>query len=211
MLGIFQIFNTIVSSTIGVIISGIFQQNFIYDSLSNYINITSEMQATYIAMLIIMETLSSIVFFTNGQLIIFHVFLACKKKTTYEYIIAKRKEENKYKVSNIIVINEREIIEEIPLEEVFEPYIENTQFQPREYPLEYENSRIVPENFAIPPISNSASYDEKSETFDKTQNFENSFSFSNLEKPKKTQKFLTFSKFSKSEIIEKEKSEQIEK
>ena len=114
MLGIFQIFNTIVSSTIGVIISGIFQQNFIYDSLSNYINLTSEMQATYIAMLIIMETLSSIVFFTNGQLIIFHVFLACKKKTTYEYIIAKRKEENKYKDSNIIVINEREIIEEIP-------------------------------------------------------------------------------------------------
>lgn len=91
------------------------------------------------------------------QLISFHTYLAYKQKTTYEFILERRKAKSKYKVSTIKVINENEAVEEVPLEEVFEPYMENPQFQPKE-PKEHlaaGSVRIVPEHFIVPPISES--------------------------------------------------------
>lgn len=91
------------------------------------------------------------------QLISFHTYLAFKHQTTYEFILQRRKSKNKYKVSTIKVINENEAIEEVPLEEVFEPYMQNPQFQDLEKKdLEaFGSVRIAPDKYILPPISDS--------------------------------------------------------
>lgn len=79
-----------------------------------------------------MEILSIIASLAMIQLLCFHIFLAVKGITTYEYILSKRKKSEQYKISSIKVVNDNEIVEEIPLEEVYEPYMENPQYKQRE-------------------------------------------------------------------------------
>jgi hypothetical protein len=101
-----------------------------------------------------LEVFTGVTLVAMIQLISFHVYLGCCNKTTYEFILERRKVKNKYRVSTIKIINENEAIEEVPLEEVFEPYMENPQYVERNI-KNMATVRVSPENFAIPPISES--------------------------------------------------------
>ena len=151
----FELFNILISVTGGIILAGLFEKSSYYDRLSERINLTSNMEETYIALLFIMEGLSGLACIANGQLVSFHIFLSYKKMTTYEYILQKRKSDSKYKISPIKIINEREAIEEVPLEEVFEPYTNNPQYDNKDNDLEHKDIKVLPQNYSIPPISDS--------------------------------------------------------
>ena len=102
----------------------------------------------YLAMIFLMEFLAILAAVASFQLIGFHSYLACKKMTTYEYILKGRSRDNQYKVSPIKMINEREGIQEVPLEEVYEPYEDNPQYKHDETQNEIhigKNNRILPQ------------------------------------------------------------------
>ena len=109
-----------------------------------------------------MNILSTIVCIFNGQLISFHIFLAFKKITTYEYILKKRKKDNAYKISTLKIINEKEEIEEVPLEEVFEPYINNPDYDNTGMDLLHKDIKVLPENNVLTPINESEKSSNKS-------------------------------------------------
>jgi len=92
-----------------------------------------------------MELMSVLAGLAMVQLLTFHIFLAIKGITTYEYILSRRKRSEQYKVSSIKVVNENEIIEEIPLEEVYEPYVENPQYKPETHD-KTKGNKVVPED-----------------------------------------------------------------
>lgn len=171
LLVFFELFNILIVITGAFVLSGIIEKNSFYDRLDEKLKMTSITEGTYMALLVIMDILALIVFIANSQLLLFHSFLAYKKKTTYEYILERRKQKNKYKISTVKIINEREAIEEVPLEEIFEPYIENPQYSIKDLPennsdrSQHSNPRVQPENYAIPPLSESA-YSDKQEPAD---------------------------------------------
>ena len=102
----------------------------------------------YLAMIFLMELLGVLAAVATFQLIGFHSYLACKGMTTYEYILKKRGRDNRYKVSAIKMINEREGIQEVPLEQLYEPYEENPQFKHDETQNEIQigkSNRVVPQ------------------------------------------------------------------
>lgn len=164
LIGSFEILNLIISISGACTISGIVKKNIFYDNLHTNFHLTVILENAYLSMLILMEILALLIVIINGQLIGFHIFLGFKRLTTYQYIIETRKRKNKYKISSLKIINDREAVEEVPLEEVFEPYMDNPQFEEKERGKERgkeegfaENRgvRISPENFAIPQISES--------------------------------------------------------
>lgn len=109
-------------------------------------NVTDTSLGIYLALLILMEVLSVLASLVSLQLIVFHCYLACKKITTYEYILKQRGRQNQYKVNSIQMINENEGIQEVPLEEVYEPYMSNPQFKHDETQNEIPSStaKVVP-------------------------------------------------------------------
>ena len=137
------------------VLSGLFERNEIYERLAHNVDLTPLMHGVYVSLLFIMEFLSLIVCVANSQLIIFHTFLGIKKLTTYQFILERRKNKNKYRVSSIKIINEGEAIEEVPLEEVFEPYQDNPQYDSKEVKVEHRDIKVLPQNFQIPPMSDS--------------------------------------------------------
>ncbi|OMJ87487.1 hypothetical protein SteCoe_10822 [Stentor coeruleus] len=167
LLVFFELFNILIVITGAFILSGIIEKNSFYDRLNEKLKMTSIAKGTYMALLVIMDILALIVSIANSQLLIFHGFLAYKKKTTYEYILEQRKKESKYKISTVKIINEREAIEEVPLEEIFEPYIENPQYN---YKNQIENNpdrsqnynpRVQPENISPPSNENAPCCDNQ--------------------------------------------------
>jgi hypothetical protein len=161
LLGSFEAFNLIVSLSAIIASAGVFQKNLFYDRLNEQFGPSDSTKNMCISLLVIIDILSSIAFIANGQLIIFHMFLAFKKLTTYQYILDMRKKKNKYRVSTIRIINDKEAIEEIPLEEMFEPYMANPQYENYENPDPNASLKIAPENFQVPNISESDESVEK--------------------------------------------------
>jgi hypothetical protein len=121
--------NAITSISGGVVLHGLFIKNRFYENLEAFMNVTDLSLVFYITLVFIMQVLSLFAFIANTQLMGFHIYLAIKKQTTYEYILEKRKKSNPYRVSNIQIINSKEVIEELPLEEVYEPYTLNPQYK----------------------------------------------------------------------------------
>ena len=111
-------------------------------------NINQGSIGIYLTLMFLMEILSILATITSLQLIIFHTYLAFKKLTTYEYILQKR---NKYIIPSDK--NSSHEIEEIPLEEVYEPYIKNPQYKldltQTEITKGKKSKRIVPSKEAI--------------------------------------------------------------
>lgn len=158
LLATFQCFNLIIA-IIGIWVTAevLQKNNPIYDNLKNKFNLTELTEGAYISILILMDFLSTLIAIFNGHLVVFHIYLGCRKITTYDYVVEFRKSKNKYKVSEIIPENGREIIEEVPLEDVFEPYMENPQYETVDQKSSLKNIKICPMNFAIVPISDSDS------------------------------------------------------
>ena len=125
--------------------------------LSDRGSLSYSQKSSYQSLLIVLEIFTGLTIIAMLQLISFHSYLAFKHQTTYEFILERRKSKNKYKVSTIKVINENEAIEEVPLEEVFEPYMQNPQFEEKEKEGvgAYESVRIAPDKYILPPISDS--------------------------------------------------------
>lgn len=121
--------NLIILITGGFTLEGLLNKGRIFENFCEMIRYTEGGFKFYVSVLIFMEIMSALAAFAMIQLIGFHVFLAFKGITTYEYILSKRKKSEQYKIPSVKVINEREIVEEVPLEEVYEPYMENPQFK----------------------------------------------------------------------------------
>jgi hypothetical protein len=131
------------------VINGLIKENDIYDSLRSYMMIREGTKEIYLTVLFLMEAMSVLSTFAIGQLIIFHTYLGVKKITTYEYILKKRKNEEKYKVAEVQK-KEKPGEEEVPLEEVYEPYMENPQYKQDETQNESyikRDPRVVPSEF----------------------------------------------------------------
>lgn len=107
-----------------------------------------------------MELMSVLAGLAMVQLLTFHTFLAVKGITTYEYILSRRKRSDQYKVSSIKVVNENEIIEEIPLEEVYEPYIENPQYKPEIQGISKGNKVVPADEYTHKEQSSSDNFNE---------------------------------------------------
>ncbi|OMJ67196.1 hypothetical protein SteCoe_35704 [Stentor coeruleus] len=146
LLASFQAHNLMICICGGIVIKGILDESIYYENLSILMHITRGSLGVYLTLLLMMEILSLLAAIAMFQLILFHLYLAFKKMTTYEYILLKRRNESRYRVSNIKVVNEKEVIEEVPLEEVYEPYIENPQYKHDETLQEINttNKKIAP-------------------------------------------------------------------
>jgi hypothetical protein len=140
----------------GVVIRGIFEENVYYENLSILMHVTRGSLGIYLTLLLMMELLSLLSAIAMSQLILFHLYLAIKKMTTYEYILLKRRNESRYRVSTIKVVNDKEAIEEVPLEEVYEPYIENPQYKHDETLQEISttNKKVVPSDDMTSQLGN---------------------------------------------------------
>lgn len=148
-------FNVVILICGGVVINGMLEKNVVFDNYLIYSRNTGHNFEVYVFFLFLMEVMSSLAALTNGQLITFHLYLAFKKKTTYEFILQRRKRKDQYKISTIKVISANEAVEEVPLEEVYEPYVENSQ-----YKQEVVNELKVKNCNKILPSLNSEKLDE---------------------------------------------------
>ncbi|CAG9319557.1 unnamed protein product [Blepharisma stoltei] len=120
----------------------------------------------YFSIVVLIIILCGIVGICNGQLILFHIWLKFKNMTTYEYILMRRRDVNKYKVSEINLSHQRNNSEEVHLEELYEPYIENPDYNldmTRTQEKSGYSKRIMPidNSFEIPSISRDIKEDDK--------------------------------------------------
>ncbi|CAG9322226.1 unnamed protein product [Blepharisma stoltei] len=114
--------------------------------LSDNLHISGDGIYGYVFVILFMVSISGLVALANAQLIGFHLWLMCKKMTTYEYILSKRKAK-KYEVVDISVNQSKIVMEEIPLEEIFEPYIDNPEYADTKLKRNGRNASIVPMNW----------------------------------------------------------------
>jgi hypothetical protein len=132
----------------------------LYTNLRESISSSEGNYEFYITLLVVMELMSVLAGLAMVQLLTFHTFLAVKGITTYEYILSRRKRSDQYKVSSIKVVNENEIIEEIPLEEVYEPYIENPQYKPEIQGISKGNKVVPADEYTHKEQSSSDNFNE---------------------------------------------------
>ncbi|CAG9320957.1 unnamed protein product [Blepharisma stoltei] len=118
------------------------------ERLEENLNITGDGIYCYLVAVCFMVVVSGLVAIANAQLIGFHTWLMLKKLTTYEYILSKRKAK-KYEVVEVTVNNSKVVMEEIPLEEIFEPYIDNPEYAESKPIRNIRNSSgtVVPVNW----------------------------------------------------------------
>lgn len=82
----------------------------------------------YLGLLSFFNLLSAVVAFFNLQLLAFHLFLKLKGMTTYEYIVMRRNKPKANQVADANSLDKSSKYEEVPLEEIFEPYIDNPNY-----------------------------------------------------------------------------------
>jgi hypothetical protein len=156
LLIVFEAFNFFILSTFIIVLDGLFSKNNYYTRLEEKVKISEGIRIAYISILILIGVAVIVVCVLTGELLFFHLFLFCKNMTTYDFILARSKRRNKYKVSQVIAINEKQAVEEVPMEEIFEPYIENPQFEGNLSEEKKMNiARIVPESLIIPQSNDS--------------------------------------------------------
>lgn len=145
----FEAHNLIICTSGGYVLNNLINKGSLYTNLREIIGFKAGGFEFYITLLFVMEIMSVLASLAMVQLLGFHIFLAIKGITTYEYILSKRKKSDQYKISSIKVVNENEIVEEIPLEEVYEPYVENPQYKKREPEDEGKKggNKVRPEEF----------------------------------------------------------------
>ena len=156
----FESYNVFIFALSAVALYGIQNKEDFGGILEDMESFSGNVRVAYICLLVLLDVTTGITLTAMVQLISFHVYLGFKKKSTYEFILARRKARNKYKISTIKIISENEAIEEVPLEEVFEPYMQNPQYvEKSEKPG--ATVRVSPEHFSVPPISESDGSSER--------------------------------------------------
>lgn len=113
----------------GIVLNGLFNKGVEYENLIQTVGDKRGRYEVYVSLIVLIEILSALVGVSVVQLLGFHIFLAFKGITTYEYILSKRKKSDAYKVAAIKIVDDKEVIEEVPLEEVYEPYVDNPLFK----------------------------------------------------------------------------------
>lgn len=154
LLIVFESYNIFIFTFSAIALYGVQNKESFGQVLENAGKVSETVRLAYVCLLVLLNIATGITITAMIQLISFHVYLGFRRKTTYEFILARRKAKNKYKISTIKIINENEAIEEVPLEEVFEPYMENPQYVDKST-KEVLTVRVAPENFEIPPVSES--------------------------------------------------------
>ena len=148
----FESYNIFIFTFSAVALYAVQNKDSFGEILKDVGKISETVRLAFLCLLVLLNVVAGITITAMVQLISFHVYLGFKEKTTYEFILARRKAKNKYKVSTIKIISENEAIEEVPLEEVFEPYMENPQYV-KTSTKKILTVRVSPENFVIPSVS----------------------------------------------------------
>lgn len=154
LLMVFESYNVFIFAFSTVALYGVEKKDDFAGIMEDMRSVSRNVRVAYICLLVLLDVTTGITLTAMIQLISFHVYLGFRQKTTYEFILARRKARNKYKISTIKIISENEAIEEVPLEEVFEPYMENPQYVERNT-KQGATVRVSPDHFSVPPISDS--------------------------------------------------------
>lgn len=157
MLIFFEMHNFLIMIVAGFVLNGLINKEAVYENLNSIVGSKMGRYEVYICMIVLVEVMSALAGIAMIQLLVFHIFLAFKGITTYEYILSKRKRSDSYKVSAIKIVNDKEVMEEVPLEEVYEPYIDNPQFkgyQDLANGLSIANNQVFPSDSLYSKTSN---------------------------------------------------------
>lgn len=153
----FEMHNFLIMIVAGFVLNGLINKEAVYENLNSIVGSKMGRYEVYICMIVLVEVMSALAGIAMIQLLVFHIFLAFKGITTYEYILSKRKRSDSYKVSAIKIVNDKEVMEEVPLEEVYEPYIDNPQFkgyQDLANGLSIANNQVFPSDSLYSKTSN---------------------------------------------------------
>lgn len=107
--------------TNAIISDGIFNKKLIQENIEDLII----PKFLFYTVLIIVMFFSSLGIIFDTQLIAFHILLWKTKRTTYEYIRSRR---NRRKIADLSTIIRKDNQVEIPLEELYEPYDRNREY-----------------------------------------------------------------------------------